>query len=118
MLAMLNHVPPKAIGLLSLVTLLLFGGVDIGLPMVDSVSHHSAGLRSRQHYEPAGGCQDHAESCLLVFSSTSDGAVPSFSPVIRLAQPDSERLPVVVRTASSHPVLRASSSRAPPSPRV
>jgi hypothetical protein len=118
MLAMLNHVPPKAIGLLSLVTLLLFGGVGMGVPMVDSVRYHSEDLRSRPHYEHPGGCQDHAESCLLVFSSTSDGAVPSFSPVIRLAQPDSERLPVVVRTASSRPVLRASSSRAPPSTRV
>ena len=103
--------------LLSLISILLFAGMGVGFSMLDAVRFHGRGehLNGRAHYEQAGGCRDHAENCLLVFSSSTDRAVPPPPPVTHFVAPVAAIRLLAINSAVSHPVLRATTTRAPPS---
>lgn len=116
MLPMRNRLtlPTRVLGLLSI---LLFAGMGVGFSMLDAVRFHGRGNESsgRTHYDPAGGCRDHAENCVLLFSGAADRAAPLAPAVSRFALPVTEQESRPADPAVSHAVLLAPSSRAPPS---
>jgi hypothetical protein len=105
--------PTRLLGLLSI---LLFAGVGVGFSMLDAVRFHGRGHESsgRDHYDPAGGCRDHSENCVLVFSGATDRAAPLAPAETRFAQPITNQEPSSGDPAVTHAVLLAPSSRAPP----
>ncbi|MEP7325651.1 MAG: hypothetical protein ABI836_06875 [Gemmatimonadota bacterium] len=106
--------PTRLLGLLSI---LLFAGMGVGFSMLDAVRFHGRGNESsgRDHYDPAGGCRDHAENCVLLFSGATDRAAPFVPTETRLPQTVTTLEPRSGDPAVSHAVLLAPSSRAPPS---
>jgi hypothetical protein len=116
MLPMANATRARISRLCSLLVLLFFTGAGVGLPMLDAVRYHGRGehMNGRDHYDPAGGCRDHAENCVLVFTGATDRAAPPPIPAVRLAMP-AVPLPSIAVSAtlsSSTPLLLR--SRAPP----
>ena len=62
----------------ALLLLLVFLAAGTSLPSLDSLLFHAnAGesQRGRIHVEPAGGCLDHAEHCVLGRTATGAGAI-------------------------------------------
>ena len=61
----------------SLLLLLVFLAAGTSLPSLDGLLFHGAGHpeRSQTHLEPAGGCLDHAEHCVLGRTATGAGAI-------------------------------------------
>lgn len=116
MLPMANATRTKISGLCSLLVLLLFTGAGVGLPMIDAVRYHGRGehLNGHPHYDPAGGCRDHAENCVLVFTGATDRAAPPPIAAVRLAIPSVPVSVIAFSTtySSSTPLLLR--SRAPP----
>lgn len=115
MLAMRNRfsVPMR---LVSLMTLLLFAGAGIGFSMADALRFHGRGndLSGQAHYDPAGGCREHSENCVLLFWGSTDRAQTSDTPETRLP-PEIFQSPVaLIGDAPSHQLFLAPSSRAPP----
>lgn len=102
--------------LLSLLSILLFTGVGVGFSMLDAVRYHGRGneARGQAHYDPAGGCRDHAENCVLVFRSSTDRATSIAPPETRFSQPVIAAQPRPVDRAVSLATPHAPSSRAPP----
>ena len=116
MLPMRNRftLPTRVLGLLSI---LLFAGMGVGFSMLDAVRFHGRGNESsgRTHYDPLGGCRDHSENYVLMFSGATDRAAPVAPAVSRFAEPVTEQEPCPGDPALTHAVLLAPSSRAPPS---
>jgi hypothetical protein len=102
--------------LLSLLSILLFTGVGVGFSMLDAVRYHGrdSEARGQAHYDPAGGCRDHAENCVLVFRGSTDRATAITPPETRFSQPVVESQPCPAVRAVFLATQRAPSSRAPP----
>ena len=104
------------IALVTLMTVLLFAGMGVGFSMLDAVRYHGRGNESsgHAHYDPAGGCRDHAENCVLLFSGATDRAAPLTPSETRFAQPVTQQESHTGDPAASHAGVLAPSSRAPP----
>jgi len=115
MLSMRNRLtlPTRLLGLLSI---LLFAGMGVGFSMLDAVRYHGRGSESsgHAHFDPLGGCRDHAEKCVLLFSGATDRAAPLAPSETRFSQPVAVPESHASDPAVSHAVILAPSSRAPP----
>ena len=70
--------PSRLIRAKALLLLLVFLAAGTSLPSLDSLLFHGdmgASERGRIHVEPAGGCLDHAEHCVLGRTATGAGAI-------------------------------------------
>ena len=106
----------------SLLLLLVFLAAGTSLPSLDSLLFHGEAAewqRSRIHVEPAGGCLDHAEHCVL--GRTAAGANAVATPLNEVtAEPgngsDLQLLPTSLCRSFTRGVIHQ--PRAPPSLRL
>ncbi len=104
--------------LAALLLLTAFVGSGIGLPGFDLLAHHLGSDHQqplRPHYDPAGGCHNHAEHCVLGVVTMQPQVVgASVSGIQSLAElasrPQAEPAPLPPRAAA----IRTTQSRAPP----
>ena len=102
--------------LTSLLALIVLVSGWIGVPAVDAARfhQHSDAAGGQAHFDVAGGCEDHAESCALTAASSQRRMLLSPSPGISKSLPPTAE---PERTGLIAPQLRLpglSSSRAPP----
>jgi hypothetical protein len=100
-----------------LLTVFLSAGTS--LPSLDGLLFHQEGghpARSQAHVEPAGGCLDHAEHCVLGRTATGSGAIAtplSEVSVELVTQPALQPLPAYLGPGYDRGVIHQ--PRAPPS---
>ena len=97
--------------------LALFLSAGSSLPSPDALLHHRHAESFRVHYDPAGGCTDHADHCTLGRTPPGSSAAAPIAFVVRVALdgrthavPLPAARPLDERTSLLPP------SRAPPAP--
>jgi hypothetical protein len=110
--------PARLIQAKALLLLVVFLAAGTSLPSLDAVVYHNQGAdaqRWQTHVEPAGGCLDHAEHCVLGRTAPGSGAVVGQPSKVKV-EPFRRSAP---QLASSQPQvdlspLLTSKPRAPP----
>ena len=64
--------------------LALFLSAGTSLPGADALLHHRHAESFRVHYDPAGGCSEHADHCTLGRTPPGSSAVGPVAPVVRV----------------------------------
>ncbi|HEX7336135.1 MAG TPA: hypothetical protein VF252_02910 [Gemmatimonadales bacterium] len=114
--------PSRLIRVKSLLLLLVFLAAGTSLPSLDSLLFHGeagASQRGRIHLEPAGGCLDHAEHCVLGRTATGAGAIAT--PIIEVTVEPGDGSAHQLRPTSrcrSYPRGGIPQPRAPPALRI
>ena len=99
--------------------LALFLSAGTSLPSADALLHHQHPEPFRVHYDPAGGCAEHADHCTLGRTPPGSSAVAPVVFVVRVAPDDRSH---AVPLPSARPLDARTSllppSRAPPAPLI
>ena len=102
----------------SALLLTVFLSAGTSLPSLDGLLfHQKAGepQRSQTHIEPAGGCLDHAEHCVLGRTATGAGAVATPVTEVRVEPASRSALkPLLTQPGRSHHRGAIHQPRAPP----
>jgi hypothetical protein len=108
---LMRRIQAKAILLLA-----VFLSAGTTLPSLDGLLFHSGGEsgRAQIHIEPAGGCLDHAEHCVLGRTAPGAAALSTSAAEIRVAPPSPPANPAALQTVFTAGVAGAPNSRAPP----
>jgi hypothetical protein len=97
--------------------LAVFLSAGTSLPGPDALVYHhgTAELdRSSSHIEPAGGCLDHAEHCVLGRTATGSGADAASVAVVTVAPASRPAQPLTAHSLFSADPAGTPNSRAPP----
>ena len=101
----------------AILLLAVFLSAGSSLPSLDALVYHSgvgAVPRSQAHVEPAGGCLNHAEHCILGRTAPGSGAAGTVSnPVVVASVFTPSPQPLVTQAGSTHRLTLAQ-PRAPP----
>lgn len=84
-LAMLRHARTIRVRAFLLLATFVAGGIS--LPSLDALLYHQRAHDARtwhDHVEPAGGCLDHGERCVLGRTATGAGAAPEPGGEVRI----------------------------------
>lgn len=102
--------------LTSLLALIVLMSGWIGVPAVDAARfhQHSDAAGGRVHFDIAGGCEDHAESCALTAASSQRRMLFSPSPGFSKSLPPAAEPELTGLVAPQLRLTGLSSSRAPP----
>ncbi len=99
--------------------LALFLGAGTSLPSADALLHHQHPEPFRVHYDPAGGCAEHADHCTLGRTPPGSRAV---APVMLVVRVGPNKPSHAIRTPSAQLFDARTSflppSRAPPAPPI
>jgi hypothetical protein len=113
--------PARLIQAKSFLLLAIFLSAGTSLPSLDGLLFHlhaGENQRAQTHVEPAGGCLEHAEHCVLGRTATGSGAVATAVTEVRVEPGSRSALkPFPIQLRRSHTRV-VHQPRAPPALRV
>jgi hypothetical protein len=109
---------PRCLQAKAVFLLAVFLSAGTTLPSLDGILFHVEGgsQRAQIHLEPAGGCPDHTQHCVLSRTAPGAGALVAVSHEVRAEAPSAPDGPFNTPPLISASIAGAPHSRAPPVP--